>query len=256
MLMDEAVQRMAQADGFKLLLIDRLQKFVLKKAATVVIPTGTLRQACLKTVPAERISILPLPAERLTSVPFPVERAESDVLALGGSLTAADIRSLLDGFILLSEYFPAFHLRIVGEVAEPSDLADAITQARSGKFEYLGFASRAETAYFLRSATVCLVGGRSRDTHQACTSAYAAETTLVAVATDANREVVEHGVSGLLVEASGESFARAVLSLMKDGVKRAALVEGGERLLRDRFGWEKHLEGFRDIVKRNSKYAD
>jgi len=71
----------------------------------------------------------------------------------------------------------------------------------------------------------------------------------IAGADDAGREVIEDGVTGMLVPTGDrDALARAVIDLLGDTERRRAMGEAGRARFEEKFRFEKFVERLRRII--------
>lgn len=237
MLMDEAAERV-KFSGRRSRLIEWLQGFVLKQARRVVVPTGALRDASLAYVPASRMIVVPYPGERLQTLPFKVEREPFKILAHGQSLTADDAGILVTAIRSLAGAYPGIRLTMTGEGS-----------AVEGT-ERLGYVSRAEWSFLLRSCSALVLGRVGTDLHEAVCAAFAAGIPVIAADAGHNREAIGEGGAGILVPpGDADALAEAIGKAVGDQAHRDLLEDVARRRLESYFGWDAHLGSFNRAVE-------
>ncbi len=260
-LMDEAREREAQSrtgtDGkissgarLKVKTVRALQDFVLKQAYRVCVPTASHEFGLVK-IESSRVDELPFPSEGLQIAPFPPEKHPCEMLTFAWCLKPDDVRTLVLALKEAASVQPELHLTIMSE-APWKDEAIKFAQGSgvADKIRFLGYVSRVETAFLLRSSGLFFLGQGDSDLHREVAMAFEAGIPIVATESDDHKEMIMHGTSGLLVPPGDvRASAMAIERLIEDAALRDGLIEGGKQELKTKFSWDAHIEAFRRLVE-------
>jgi glycosyltransferase involved in cell wall biosynthesis len=95
----------------------------------------------------------------------------------------------------------------------------------------------------LRCADLFLLPSESESFGLAALEAMACGTPVVATRAGAFPEIVEDGISGLLVPPGDEAaLARAIATMLENSLRCRAMGEAGARRIRERFSWRRSAE--------------
>lgn len=201
-------------------------------------------------LPAERIRVLPLwiePEPMAALPPRPPERSFSRPLFLYiGQLTRRK------GPDLVIEAMPAVVARYprasfvfvshnpAGQAAL-QDRAEALGVAAN--LHFLGQVSEEEKAALLRSCDAFVLPTRYEGFGLPLLEAMACRAAVITTDIPVVREIVQHGVNGLLVGLNdAPGLSAAILQVVDDPLLRERLVAGGERILRERYDGGRLIE--------------
>jgi glycosyltransferase involved in cell wall biosynthesis len=149
----------------------------------------------------------------------------------------------------LGERFPTLKLLVIGDGAARGAIeAAADRHGIRDRLVMTGF--RNDAANLVRAMDVFLLPSLTEGTSLALVGAMAAAVPCVASAVGGNPEVVEDGVTGLLVP-SGDAGAltAAVAALLVDGARAGALGRAGREAYLARFTFDGMIAAFRDLYR-------
>jgi glycosyltransferase involved in cell wall biosynthesis len=156
----------------------------------------------------------------------------------------------LRAFQLVRAKAPETAALIVGSGPEGDRLA---ALARELKVEdaiiFTGFVSDEELPSYYALASVYVHTARLESFGLSVLEASSAGVPVVSVDEGGPREVVADGDTGKLVQADPVSIANAVLSLLGDSLKRAAMGEAGRRRALENYSWDRGARTFLDVVE-------
>ena len=102
----------------------------------------------------------------------------------------------------------------------------------------------------IKQADIVLNFSESESFSMTCMEACAFGRPVIATRCGGPEEIVDHGVSGLLVEVNDvQAMGEAILKLAKDQVLREAMGQAGHRIVRERFSNDRFVEGWNKIVR-------
>ena len=162
------------------------------------------------------------------------------------------IRFLIEAAAQLKPRFPDLHLVLAGDGFERPDLVRLAEQLGIGEqVTFLGWVPNAALPPYYRAAAVSVIP--SLEEGFGIPAAEAMGCGVPVVATDAGGlpEVVEHGVTGLVVpRGDSVALAAAIGSLLEDAELRRRMGEAGrERALR-LFDWDRTAEQLEELYRR------
>jgi glycosyltransferase involved in cell wall biosynthesis len=159
------------------------------------------------------------------------------------------IRFLIEAAAALKPRFPDLKLVLAGDGFERpalARLAEGLGIARDVTF--LGWVANSELPPYYRSAAVSVIPSLEEGFGIPAAEAMGCETPVVASDAGGLPEVVEHGVTGLIVpRGDSTALAEAIGSLLADPARRERMGRAGrERALR-LFDWDRSAEQFEQI---------
>lgn len=169
-----------------------------------------------------------------------LDLATEPLLVLVGRLEhEKGAQDAIEALSLLSTRYPTAHLAVVGDGARADDLARQVADAGlTDRVHMLGRLGDDDVAAVVAAADIALVPSRYEPFGLVALEAMASGTAVVAAATGGLTDVVDDGVTGILVPpAQPPALARAVAALLSDRQRRDALVRAASQQVDDRFGW-------------------
>src|SRR5215211_240288 len=159
------------------------------------------------------------------------------------------IRFLLEAAAELKPKFPDLKVVVAGDGFERADLiALAERLGIAPDVTFLGWVANADLPPYYRAATLSVIPSLEEGFGIPAAEAMGCETPVVASDAGGLPEVVEHGVTGLIVpRGDSHALADAIGSLLADPVRRELMGRSGrERALR-LFDWDRSAEQFEQI---------
>jgi len=220
-------------------------------AADVVVAQGASLAERLRQlgVAEKRLRIIHngvrLPAEG----PAPLPR-EPSILAMGSLAQKKGFDILLRAFSLVRERMPEARLTIVGDGPERPRLAQlASSFGVADAVTFPGVVTGEEKEALLSRARVFVCSSRREPFANANLEAMAVGRPIVATRVGGNVEMVEHEVSGLLVEPEDpEGLAKAILRLLEDE-KRAEIMGRAARWRAGAFSWDGMVDRYEELYR-------
>jgi glycosyltransferase involved in cell wall biosynthesis len=163
---------------------------------------------------------------------------DPDRLLFVGRLAAVKgVRVLLAALALARRERPGLHLRLVGDGPERGALeAEAVRLGLAGAVAFLGARGQAEVAAELAACGALVLPSFAEGVPVVLMEAMAAARPVVATRIAGVAELVEDGVSGLLVPpGEEEALARAMLAATADPARAAAMGAAGRARVRSEF---------------------
>jgi glycosyltransferase involved in cell wall biosynthesis len=156
------------------------------------------------------------------------------VLIVGRLSREKDHLTLLRAVAQISSSGLAVHLVVVGDGPERPRIEEDVKRLRLAPYvSLLGQQPSAEPYYGI--ADVAVLSSRSEGSPNALLEAMAAEVPVVATAVGGVPEIVEHGLSGILVRPQdAPAMAEAIVSLLNDAGKSGTLRRNARRLVLER----------------------
>jgi glycosyltransferase involved in cell wall biosynthesis len=159
---------------------------------------------------------------------------------------------LLDAWQTVLARRPDARLAIVGRGNDAKRLeAKSNALGLAGSVRFTGFVTDATLDAMLVRAGGFALPSRGEASALGYLRAMRAAVPCIAGADDAGREVIEDGVTGLLVpSADREALARAVIDLLGDTVRRKTMGEAGRARFEERYTFERFRERIGELMVR------
>jgi glycosyltransferase involved in cell wall biosynthesis len=162
------------------------------------------------------------------------------------------IRFLIEAAAQLKPRFPDLHLVIAGDGFERPELVRLAERlGLAGQVTFLGWVPNAALPPYYRAAAVSVIPSLEEGFGIPAAEAMGCEVPVVATDAGGLPEVVEHGVTGLVVpRGDSTALAGAIDSLLKDPALRERMGKAGrERALRF-FDWDRTAQQLEEIYRK------
>lgn len=235
----------APEGGMRIRLMMLLQGWVLRHVHMVMTPSAYLRDTIVRTyhVPMKNTIVNYNAAEKTEMLPFSETPIRHQIVVTARLVEWKGIDGVLRAVARLVQDYPDVHLVVAGDGPEEHslrNLAQALDLA--GHVSFLGRVSRAETWHIRKSSEVYVLNSTYEGLPHTALTSFAAEIPIVATNIPGTNEAVYDGISGLLVPAGDDqALAQAIARLFEDAALRAQVVEGGKKILAEKFSWDAHL---------------
>lgn len=211
----------------KLRFIRRLQRYVLRRASKVVVPSASFADLIIRTygVKSDLIDIDENPSETPEILPFPSEPVPHQILTIGRLEPWKNTAMIIRAIQILAKEFPDVRLLIAGDGPEEDrlkELAENMNVAE--RILFLGQLSRAESWHLRRSSDVLVADLAHEDLPDPIVRGAVAGIPVVAMTTSAAEEV-----------------AQEISRLFFDAAYRARVVGESQRSLAERWSWDAHV---------------
>lgn len=193
--------------------------------------------ACERGIPLRKTVVIP---NGLPDAAPPSRVRTQDVVTigtLGRLMPSKGVRHLVDALRVERERGRAVRLVIVGEGPDSENLKDQVSQLDLDELvEFRGFVSTGQIDGFLEAIDVFALASESEGLPYVLIEAMRACLPVVATAVGGVPEIVEDGVTGLLVEPrSPQQLAAAFERLVEDSELRDRLARAGRERFDERF---------------------
>jgi glycosyltransferase involved in cell wall biosynthesis len=161
------------------------------------------------------------------------------------------IRFLLEAAAQLKPEFPDLKIVIAGDGFErPALVRLAEELGIGGDVTFLGWVPNAELPPYYRAAAVSVIPSLEEGFGIPAAEAMGCEVAVVASDAGGLPEVVEHGVTGLVVpRGDSAALARAIGSLLSDPLRRDQMGHAGRARALRLFDWDRSAEQFEELYR-------
>lgn len=231
--------------GFKIKLIQFVQKLTLRNVAIVTTPSQYLGEIIGEAyrIPKSKIQTNYNAAENITEAPFEVDKKPHQLAVTARLVAWKGVSGIIKAVAILKRNYPDIHLVVAGDGPERESL-EALTQELdlSKEVSFLGNVSRSETWHIRKESELYILNSTYEGLPHTALTSFAAKIPMVATDIPGTNEAVYDEKSGLLVEAENhEQLAKTIERLFEDKDLQKQIVEGGSEILKKKFSWETHL---------------
>ncbi len=220
-------------------------------AADAVVAQGEFLAERLRSlgVASSRLRVIPN-GVRLWDGPACARPAAPGILALGSLTPKKGFDVLLQAFRLVRQRVPEARLTIAGDGPEGARLRElASSLGIADAVHFPGFTSGEAKTALLAEARVFVSSSRREPFANANLEAMAAGLPIVATRVGGNVEMVEDGVSGLLVEPEDpDALAKALLRLMDDS-RQAEIMGRAARTRATEYAWDRMVDRYEALYR-------
>lgn len=175
--------------------------------------------------------------------PQPVDRAENEILYVGSLHRRKGIFELMQAWPLVTNQIPQATLSIVGRIPEGQagevitrDLLKLMPESARWSVRFAGYVPHEQLPWWYSRSAVAVFPSHAEAFGLTCAEAMACSTAVVMTCKGSGPELVEDGVSGLLVEPSDiEALAGAIVRLLRNPELRRELGTNAHQRVLQRF---------------------
>jgi glycosyltransferase involved in cell wall biosynthesis len=232
--------------------LDRRMRKSLAKADAVVAQSqdfASLIATC--GVSAERIVRIPNGIPLSEAAPSSETRPEVPyILAMGSLMAKKGFDVLIEAFARVSPQWPGVHLWLAGDgVERPRYEARIKACTMEHRVRLLGQVSGSTKDRLLSECLFFVTPSRREPFANVNLEAMAAGKAILASAVGGNREVVQHGVNGLLVESENpQALADGIIMLLRAPEHTRQMGEASQRVVRD-YDWDTTVDRYENLYE-------
>lgn len=170
------------------------------------------------------------------------------VISIGNIRPAKGYEYLVEAAITMAEMNPKVHFVVVGHQKEKlfKKLMDQVAQAPTQpNIHWLGF--RPDVANILRQADIFVLPSVSEGFSISTVEAMMAGVPVIATRSGGPEEIIQNGVSGLLVPAKDPGAIIEAIQNMMDQSTRKGVIDEARRTAKERFSLQSMLENYKNL---------
>ena len=208
-----------------------IQGHVASHARRVIAPSQYLKRIVATWgVPLERIVVVynGVQKEKEGILPEALSnRSHPRIVTVGRLVPWKGIPGLIDAVVSIREEFPGVSLTIVGDGPDRITLETYANTRLSGSVLFTGALSHADTLAIIKDAEAFVLNSTYEGLSHLLIEAASLGVPIVATSVGGNPEVIQEGISGLLVPPEDPAFlAQAITRICKDATLREKLQKG------------------------------
>jgi glycosyltransferase involved in cell wall biosynthesis len=235
-----------------------IQRFTLQKADIVTTPSQYLGEALIKNygVKAENFLVNYNASETEDKeLEFPVAKKEFQVCTTARLTKWKNIDGLIEAIKIVKPKFPELSFVTSGDGPELTHLQNLTKKLDAeGYVKFLGRVSREETYKLRKESAIYILNSTYEGLPHTALTTFQARIPIIATDTPGTNEAVYDGVTGLLVPVNNPNkLAEAIERLLNDKGLQKKLVEGGTKILNEKFSWEAHIKNLESFFNKISK---
>lgn len=238
--------------GIKVKIIMAVERFVLRRASCVTTPSIYLREEIIRAygLKPERV-IVNYNAADETEKNIAAKRIPYQIMTTARLVPHKGIDGIIRAVAILKNRLPGIKLVICGDGPEEKNLSLLVTHySLQDNVKFLGRVSRAETWRLRKQSMVYVLNSTYEGLPHTVLTSFAAGIPVVATDIPGINEAVYHEQTGLLVPSGDDkALAEAIFRVLNDGKLSRNLINGGKKILKEKFSWEAHISALADIFK-------
>ncbi len=234
---------------------------MLRHAKKVIAPSLYIGEILTEAygVPKERITVNYDAAEKTEILHIPATMVPHQIVTTSRLVAWKGIDGIIRAIALLIKEFPDISLLIAGDGPEEESLKALVQEVHlDSHVQFLGRVSRAETWHIRKMSELYVLNSTYEGLPHVLFTSFAAHIPVIATDIPANHEVIENGISGLLIAPGDDkALAEAIRHMFTTPSLRSTVIQGGEAQLQKKFSWDTHLKNlvsiFASIAKNSSR---
>lgn len=232
--------------GLRTKIFLNIQGFVLRHAQKVTTPSAYLAEIIHRTYGVEKNKLVVNynAADKTETLPFLTHPVPHQMVTTARLVEWKGIDGIIRATALLRKEFPDVRLLIAGDGPEEAKLKEiAHGLGLHNHVVFMGRVSRAETWHIRKTSQVYVLNSTYEGLPHTALTSFAAEIPIVASDIPGTNEAVYNEETGLVVPPGDDAaLAAAVARLFHNSMLRKRVVEGGQKILQEKFSWNSHLK--------------
>ncbi len=232
--------------NLKIRLISFIQKFVLKRAKIITVPSQKFAEIITDSyhLPKNRIFVNYSPPKKEIIIPFSSQFKKHQIVTIAPLNRWSGLTEIIQSINLLAKKFDNLHLVIIGEGPEENNLKELVNKLKlDDKIIFLGYASLAEAWHICKSSDVYLLNSSSEYYPDLIQKGFAAGIPVVAPDKACFNEIIKDKDSGLLFKPDDQnSIVEAISFLLTHQDFRKKIIQKAQESLVKDFSWSAHIK--------------
>jgi glycosyltransferase involved in cell wall biosynthesis len=248
------VEFLAKPDaGLRYSLMMWIQGWVLRHATIVTTPSKYLGNVIHATyrVLKNKLKTNYNAAEKTTAAPFATDVKKHQVATSARLVPWKGVDGILEAIKKLVVEYPDIHLVVNGDGPERNNLELLAEKLNIQKqVTFTGNVSRTETWHTRKESEVYVLNSTYEGLPHTALTSFAAEIPMIATDIPGTNEAVYNEKSGLRIPPNdSDALASAIKRVFEDKVLAQQLIEGGSKILTEKFSWEAHIKTLLDLFE-------
>ncbi len=238
--------------GIKIRLMKWVEGVVLRNVAVVATPSAYLRDALVREyqVRPER-GVVNYNAVEDVKVDASITRQPFHIITTARLTAWKGVDGIIRALGLLVQQFPQVKLVIAGDGPEKESLMRLAKEKGVGeRVIFLGRVEHDVALRYQQESTLQVLNSTYEGLPHIVLESFATKTPIVATNIPGTNETVYHEKTGLLVEVGDDqALAAAIARVFSDLSLQKNIIEGGTKLLQEKFSWASHVSNLLAIFK-------
>lgn len=239
--------------GIKIKIIMAVERFVLRRASIVTTPSMYLREEIIRAygLDSDRVIVNYNAADEKEKDKTIEERSLFQILTTARLVPHKGIDGIIRAVAILKNRLPEIKFFVAGDGPEEESLKRLAKEIGvENQVIFLGRVSRAETWELRKRSGVYVLNSSYEGLPHTILTSFAAGIPVVATNISGTNEAVYHEQTGLLVPLGDDNaLAEAIFRILNDSKLSQRLIDGGKKILEEKFSWEAHISALADIFK-------
>jgi glycosyltransferase involved in cell wall biosynthesis len=252
------IDEFQKAHSFRISLLKRIQSFVANKANIVITPSNYLKGLIVSWgVPENKVKVVYNAAEEIKNTDLSKEEAKKEIGIEGDIIFSIGRLSPWKGFSKLVEVMSDlvkennnFKLVIAGDGEERKNIEDKIKSLNlENNVLILGKIPHEKISIYFRASEMFVLNTAYEGFPHVVLEAMKSNVPVIITSKGGNKEIVENGVNGLMVEYNDkEEWKKAILKLHNnEDFKNKLVVSAKEKI--KQFNWNKLIRETSEVLE-------
>lgn len=237
--------------GFKIWLLRKIQKFVLRRATILTTPSKYLGEEIIRAYSLNRVSYVTNYNASKQKIDyqkedelFPVKKKKHQLLTTARLVSWKRIDGIIEAVSILKNKITDLKLVVAGDGPETDNLKKKAEELQMDKIiDFIGKISQPQIRRLKRESEIFILNSVYEGLPHTALSSFSAGIPVIATNIPGTDETVYDGETGLLVPPNNpQKLAETIEKLLDNEELQKKLTSGAEKLLKQRFSWDAHIQ--------------